>query len=312
MRNYEKFRKQQLKKFHKSLRITKKYTNGEIDSTVIAHAKSMGKDLEYLWLTVSQMRDKEFLLKLYESNVKATRTNPPAFEELKSDNDFMFEYIKLAYRYHQLDSVQAVAPLSIVVRPYKELLLDPVFLERLGREFPVQNILTEFRDSFGVMRMVSKDTKSKIETTINMLGEEYLIVGTKRHGAKFVQELPVNHPLRLKLIELAIENDGFTALNLLNIDEVYDNRKLIYKAYEKDGVQALWKYLTKTLSPNVERYYMCHGDPHYDCYFSKKNAEVQRKLFYDEKIWTILESERQKQEKEKQKNNNTEQCEENV
>ncbi|MBQ8430907.1 MAG: hypothetical protein IJX26_03075, partial [Clostridia bacterium] len=90
------------------------------------------------------------------------------------------------------------------------------------------------------------------------------------------------------ILESAIECDGFESLKYLNVDQVLSNKNLIIKACRGEGRAYLAEYIHKTLSPNRETSYMCHGELHEYSHYDERYEEVQKALLNDSEIQGYL------------------------
>ncbi len=321
----DKKQKKLLKKFYKSLGLKRNATQEEINRAIWSYVKNPENDLSIVVLTEEQMNDEAFLKMLYDANIKCLEKFPPS-ETLKSSPSFMADIAStISYSFMDRES----AYVGIARRGYSELFKDilnnPEFFEHLLIYFPNENV-----DRF--IRKIIEDVEYDKDKAFKKywdvrgdvfpkLSEKVLISQAKQFGSEFlltaIYALKGNKELQIKIIEAAIERDGFEALRYLtstgpklynpgqpldfDIDTIMENKHLFIKACEIDGPEALKKFIYETLSPTKKYYhYKDPNDPHdehtpdYTEMYDERYENLQQKLLADPQIQKALGVEKEK------------------
>ena len=284
LKKAEKERVKALKRFMKKIGVTKKDSQEQINQKVLKFASETKIPFE-IRLSDVQKNDKSFLLKLYQANTDCTNWQKPN-EEHQKDVDFMIEFFQVAYEQKKKTYSRFMkVTLYEVASDYKDVLKNPLFVEKMEKAFPDENlleILTQCLDSYFIHK------ENPYREAVFAWPYGVLKAQAQKFGKDFLKYLPKDYPNYTRLVAAAAEKDGFDSLTYLPIKKVLKKKDLILKAHTKDGVERLVSYLKKDLSPRREQFYWCHGEPHYYSYHSKEHEKVQESLLSDKDIRKIV------------------------
>ena len=263
-------------------------------------------DYYTLGFTDEQLADPNFLLGLYRANsnmVNFERPNPKN-EELQNNIDFLIEYIKLKHSKEMMghkndDRHWAQTELKWAVEKYEKAMSNPEFIIRLAEAFPNQEIVPLIKECLIKCHIWGNDIKQKEEQDrarykecLSNLPIEFLCDQVRKYSWHTLNEIPNDIPNFNQLVSAGIETNGFRSLDRFDITQVLDNKDLIIKAYEKDGIKALIGYIQHTLSPRRTHYYMCHGEEHDYTTYDKRYEEVQEALLASPEIKAVFDKEK--------------------
>lgn len=295
----EKDYQKRVKRLYRKAKIKDGDIQDQINAKILDYFKNGRWDLK-VGLPKDLRTDPMFLLSLFKAAPRTIYIYAPRKEdkELLTNVSFMTEYVKLRvlrdtelYYSMHIDSLLRSAFVT-----YRDAVMIPEFVVKIAEEFPNADVVAAIKDAVITHRyyMDKKEEKQHYEeykALLNSLPKELLIREVSKFGEKALSKLPSSLPYYTELISAGIEKDGFVSLNRLDVDQILDNKDLIIKAYEKEGGQALRNYIVNTLSPNRERYYICHEEPHFYTAFSEKHKNVQEALAKDPEIVEILKKE---------------------
>lgn len=305
----------------KKARVPKNATPEQVKAYLIHYVKQ--EKLNYWKMRFSDelLEDRDFLLSVYRANPTMSIYDKfkPSKERLQDDVDFMLEFVEICHgrlmRNHLNDQqfpYWSEQELKFILIHYDRTVSNPEFVEKFAQKFPYINIIPFIKESIcKSYYLVDKDKKQKeakdLETYKNCLAGlplELLCEQVRKHSWRALNEIPNDIPNFNQLISVGIEIEGFRSLGRLNITQVLDNKDLIIKAYERDGIQELVKFIKHTLSPQRTHYYMCHGEPHDYTEYDKRYADVQKALMEDVQIHDIFKEEYQVAKAKKHTNTN--------
>lgn len=293
---YEKTHNRLITAFHKKIGVTKEDSQEEINHKTLKYVRE-NQDKQQLFeviLTDKQYEDCEFLLAVYRANPVLAILKQPR-EQHENNAYFMVEYLKVllkGYESSPLGGQPYTIEDCLSKRIFAKTLRNFSFLERLSKEFPEENIvkyLTKIQYD-----LYEYPPQNRVEKICSQLSNEFFQAQVSRFGAGALKHLPPKM-INGELVSLGIKQDGFDSLKFLNIDSLLDNKGLILLATKHDGAAALKDYIYKSLSPNREHNYWCHGEPHLDRYYSLRHKTIQDKLIADPEIQQILEELKQEQ-----------------
>lgn len=300
----EKIKQKEIKRTLRKARVPKDATPEEVNSKLISYVAGLKIDFYTLRFTDEQLADPDFLLGLYRANINMVdfQSPNPENEDLQSNINFMIEYIKLKHakkmREHTDEKYWAQQELEWIVQHYKKAMSNPAFVERLAQEFIDIKIVPLVKNS--VKRVESyfntekeQEDEESFRKCILGLPTELLCRQARRYGSVYLNDIPKDIPNFNQIVSAGIENDGFKSLCKLDITQVLDNKDLIIKAYQKDGIRALEGYISCSLSPNRTLYYMCHGEEHSYTSYNERYANVQKALNEDAQIHYIFKKEQE-------------------
>ena len=269
------------KKFNKMLKnqigIDESIEGQEFDNAIIDYVES-GNKINLYMLSSEQKKNKDFMLRLFSADPTLIKEDT-LDSDFKKDKDYMLKYYTL-----RNSCAKDCARYGMYWE--EELLNDPEFVDKLSQSNPDIDILSL------VTRVVDNSIFAdgeKSKNIINQLNPETLVGQVKAFGLDALRKIPSDHSEYVTFVDAAVETIGYEGLRYLSVDKVLENKDIIYKAYEKDGVDALVKYITNDLNPNRKDGYMCHGEYHDYSYYSKQHEEDRDELLEDEKINGILE-----------------------
>jgi len=288
-------------------RVPKDATPEQVKAYLIHYVSRLKKNFYKLKFTDEQLADPNFLLSLYKANINMVlHTIPnPENEELQSNVDFMIEYLKYkqtreTMMFTNKEGTWSQTNLEWATEKYDKAMANPEFILRLAEAFPNHQIIPLIKRSLMPYRWYGDDRKEKeaqdqarYKECLSGLPTEFLCDQVRKYTWRVLNEIPNDIPNFNQLVSAGIETDGFRSLGKLDITQVLDNKDLIIKAYEKDGIQELAKFIQHTLSPRRTHYYMCHGEEHDYTEFDKRYEEVQKALMDDPKIQYIFKKEEQ-------------------
>lgn len=301
-----KIKQKEINRTLKKAKISKSSSQEEINEQLITYIAGLKKDFHKVRFSDEQTSDPEFLMKLYRANLDMTlfQRPDPQNEELQENINFMMEYIKLRHKkemaeHNNNNNWWSEFSLKWIVKNYTKAMTNPEFIAKLAEQFPNINILPIVKNFFiTTYSMLDKDRKEKesqdqarYKECLANLPIELLCAEAKKYGYKALLYIPNDVPNFNQVVSAGIECDGFRSLEKLDITQVLDNKDLIVKAYEKDGIQALAGYIQHTLSPMRTHYYMCHGEEHDYTEYDKRYEEVQKALKADSQIHFIFKKE---------------------
>jgi len=314
MDKYEKYKMQAQKEKERAIkrtlrkaRVPKNATPEQVKAYLINYVSKAKLDYYTLKFTDEQLADPDFLLGLYRANINMTtfESPNPENEDLQSNIIFMIEYVKLAHlrnmRNHKDEAYWSSQELAWILKNYQKAMSNPMFIERLAFEFPncriIPIIKNNFIKNYSILdddrKQKEKQDLEKYTQCLNSLPIELLCKEVRKYGSVVINDIPKNIKNFNQVVSAGIERDGFYALEKLDITQVLDNKDLIIKAYNKDGVKKLNNYIHVSLSPLRTHYYMCHGEEHEYTSFDRRYLDVQKALKTDPKISYIFEAERQ-------------------
>ena len=303
-------KKQKEKAIRRTLRkakVPKDATPEQVKAYLIQYVSRAKLDQYTLKFTDEQLADPNFLLGLYRANINMVnfeRPNPE-IKELQDNIDFMIEYLKIKHTKEMIehptsDDHWSQTELEWAIEKYDRAMANPEFIVRLAETFPNQQIIPLIKKALLPYRFFDDDRKEKeaqdqirYKECLSNLPIELLCDQVRKYSWHALNEIPNDIPNFNQIVSAGIETNGFRSLGKLDITQVLDNKDLIIKAYEKEGIQALTAYIQHTLSPRRTHYYMCHGEEHDYTTYDKRYEEVQKALMADAKIHYILKKEEQ-------------------
>lgn len=286
---WEKQKQAEIRIFHRRLLLKKNAGVQEINAKVLAYAKRT-RDVGTIKLTDEQYADSDFMYSLYLANADTARRFKPI--QSHYDNiDFLIKWLKISYENRGAESNK----LKWILINHEGMLKNPKFVERLIREFPQENIIELLRDRLVDTSFVAKDEEREktFVTIIMQLPKESVALQAWMHGRLVLRKLPKTYPYMAEAVSKGIETDGFCSLRYLDVTQIAQNIDLIVKAYNKDGIKELYRYLKSDLSPSRTGYYMCHGEPHDYSYYDERYEVVQKLVMKDPRIVKILNQHQQ-------------------
>ena len=297
-RNWQKL----VNKFLRMARVPKNATNEQTKACILHYVRRMKRDFWKVFLPDSLCNDPEFLLQLYKANLEMAYFQSPRGSKLLSNVDFMIEFVKLADKREMQGCMYRKESALKDILSYREKAFEnPKFIERLAQEFPDVNVIKIIKEVINKrLRMWPKaeerqQAKEKINRIISSLPNELLCNQVKTFGLEALKLIPNDVSDFNKIVGVGIEKDGFEALRCLDIEQVLENKDLVIKAYQKDGLDALNDYMNRTLSPERAIDYGCHGELHTYYEFDARYAIVQRALLEDPDFMSeVFELEEQK------------------
>lgn len=286
-----------IKKFSKKLGAKSSTSQEDINKMTIEYVKS-GKNIQKLHLSEAQTQDPQFMLELYRANPELTHIgyfDPTG--ELARNQDFVLEYIKIAYNYNK----HGQTDLHVILRSFARLVRDVNFVESIIREFPNENIAEILN---AVLSSPDKSKRDAEQEELNMrlskiyenLSEEGLSNQAKRFGSAILKKLPRTLACYPALVNSGIEHDGFKSLRCLKVDQLLDNKDLIIKAYDKDGYDKLAEFFSVHLSPMRTKKIVQNGQVKEVKVLDERYAKVVASLSQDEDIQNIFTTHLQEQE----------------
>ncbi len=302
---YEKTSKKNIAKFQKKAKITKDDTYAEANEKIYAYVSKMKRNFYKVYLTDEQKKDPEFLLNLYYSNINLVNWKKPdsRYYELQVDVDFMINFIKLAYKYETKNYDKNKfyeCTLKQILDPYKTAMSNPKFVEKLAGEFPQANIIELLYKvsipNYYVSERMRLPYKKIFKNCVFGLPKELVLSEAKKHGYDSIYRIPNDLPYFNEVVGAGIEKDGFVSLTQLDIEQVLNNIPLIIKAYEKDGINELHRYIKFKLSPDREYCRMCHDEVHTNTIYDERYKKVQDALLENAQIKEIFAKEEAKKE----------------
>lgn len=299
-------------KFLRMARVPKNATYEQTCACILHKVRNMKRDLWKVKLPDAQMNDPDFLLKLYKANPGMTFWHRYSINKhLQSNADFMIGFAKWAdvsqVKQNEKSKITDAnndfrkMNLKLTLTDCKYAMENPEFVARLAREFPFLNVVELIKETtekdLGAFAKEEERQKARenFERIISKVPNEILCNQVRAFKHRAMIDIPNTVPDFNKLVEIYVEEEGFHALSYLDIEQVLDNKPLIMKAYQKEGVRALARYIHNSLSPSRTEYYFCHGEEHEHTTFDGRYLTVQQALMQDEEIRAIFEQEMQAQ-----------------
>ena len=292
--------------------VKKNATPEQIKSCIFNYVSTGKPDYWKMCFSEDMLKDKDFLLSIYRANPTVTLYNKflPSPEVVIDDVDFMMEYVKISHKHrmkdHPLNELYEhwdESEIEIILHNYTRVMSNPVFVTRLAQEFPNIRLVPFVKRN--ICKVHYWDDKAKKEereaqdyetykAVLAKLPIEILCDQARKYGSATLNEIPNEIPNFNQIVSAGIEKDGFNSLRALDLTQILDNKDLIIKAYEKDGIRALHHYISRTLNPYRSCYYMEHDDQkHQTTTFDSRCAEVQDALRNDTQIHYIFKKEDQ-------------------
>ena len=218
--------------FHKLIGIKKDSRPEKIDRAVLAYARQTKHPLK-IYLTNKQKNNPAFLLELYRLQPELTNARYPS-DKLSHNYNFMIEYFKIRYHAKLLhDNIYTMMHFA------PDLMSHPIFVERVAKEFPNENILrvVQYAEQYLQKYTYSNNIVLPFNRVPFELSNEVLTQQAKTHGSRFVALLPKNHPNYNNLVQCAAEFDGELSLKFLKNEKPKENKlknKNKYKNNQKN------------------------------------------------------------------------------
>lgn len=262
-----------------------------------------------LTFTEEQLSDPDFLLGLYRANCQMTvfEKPNPKYPNLQENVDFLMEYLKIKAVYINKnfggDVRNEAFHLEPSLRDLEQALYNPEFVARAAREFPYVNFVSMIKENFKHSDEYNKkgwkhhyyEVMAKYNDFVSKLPFDVLLRQVEIFGLDALKEIPNNTPDFARIVGVAIEKGGFSALECLDITQVLDNKDLIVKAcYYSRHPSDLPYYIKYSLSPDRRSCRFISGIPYYENVFDERYLHVQQELNADPVIQTLLEVESKK------------------
>lgn len=302
----QKEKESEIKRTLRKARIPKDATPEQIKSCLINYVAKGKLDYRKIRFSDELMADPDFLLSIYRANPNMTlhcKFYPK--KELQDNVDFMIEYVKIRHTtemqsiHMQDNSNWCQTKLEWIADDYTKAMANPEFITKLAKAFPEQKIIPLIKYCYVKIHAFTlfwkekeKQDMARYKECLSSLPVEILCEDVRKHGWRVLTEVPNDIANFNKLVSAGIEKDGFGALGYLHITQVVDNKDLVVKAYEKEGIQKLIEYIKDSLSPNRTRYYYCNGEMHNCAQYDQKYEDVQKALIASPEIQEIFRKEK--------------------
>ncbi len=287
----EKTKQKRYAKFLKYAKVPKDAQQEEIDRLLLEFVGKMRKNFDKVELSDSQLQNPSFLLSLYKTNYRIIDFLKPQTKALLENATFMAQFIlyKLRDGHKVLNFNQE--HLEAIAINYSKAFNNPLFVEELAKLLPEANVIKVVYEALRGY-CSDKETQKDYVEYISNLSKEFLCDQARIFGEKALRYIPSSTSGFNEMVQAGIEKDGFNSLLKLDVDQILDNKPLIFKAYQKEGIEALLNYINNSLSPYRE-YLSNEGDLlHMESKFDQKYSIVQYELMQDDTIKEIAQFEK--------------------
>lgn len=314
MDKYERYKQKGIKKLLRKARVPRNATYEQTNACILHYVRNKANDFTKICLPKVQQNDPDFLLKLYNANLKMVHIAHPCWGcGLVENVDFMIEFLKLADREKEekrasmftRSDKEKEADLAEVILEYipDSILENYKLMDRMISEFSSINTLRVIRKLMERRVYYSdfnfearwEEMEREFKKFVYALSVENLCTQARKWGSEVLSFLPKDMEGFNKLVEAGIEKDGFRSLENLDVDQILDNKELVIKAYERDGFMGLTNYINYGLSPSRTNAIPQYGKEMLEFEHDERYAKVQKALLADEQIKSIYEQEEKKQ-----------------
>ena len=290
------FQKQQetnlLKSFWKGLRISKYTTQEEINERVLSFAKKP-KNASFIKLADFQLKDMDFMSKLYETNAFTTRYFYPQ-EQMYKNHKYLLNFVKQSYKRKLMES-----KLAGLEKPNIESILysifpaleDSEFVTKVFDLFESENALEVLSNCYkGKANSLSsyEEMETQFSEMVEHLPMEFVANQVQKFGVKSLECLPEDYSEMLSMVVEAVEIDGFEAIGYLSAEEILANKFLLYRAYELFGVEKLLDFIRYDLSGYGTKYIQKDGKGYYFSFINEESFVLRNQILTDERIRNII------------------------
>lgn len=286
-------------------RVPKDATQEQVKTYLVHYVSRLKKDFDKVILPDELLADPNFLLSLYRANINMVDyiIPNPEIKELQNNVDFMIEYLKIKHTKETTETPNnkgywTQTQLQWAIEKYDKAMSNPEFIVRLAETFPNYQIIPLIKSSLMPYRWIGEREEkepqdlARYKECLSKLPVKFLCDQVKIHTWRALSEIPNDIPNYNQLVSAGIETGGFRSLDKLDITQVIDNIDLVVKAYEKDGLQSLIRYIQYSLSPRRTRYYMCHGEEHDENIYDPRYEAVQEAIMKSPEIKAIFDKEK--------------------
>lgn len=271
------------KKFFDKAKIKRDDSYDEVNEKIIAFIKKAGKrlNIDSVYLTERQLSDANFMLRLFQTNPKLNLVFSNFDIKLRHNQGFALKYLEIVLG----DDMEGKSFTDYLLEfsKFKDLFNSVEFVKEIAKKFPKCNIVLVLYNIVGKGDQNSK----RFTEIIKNLPTEILCEQAKKFGWETMYNLPKDTPDYYKILSSAVEKDGFKVLKYLDIDDVLEHKDLILKAYDKQGIEALSKYIEFYLNPKRVNTYAVGDRLKSEIIFDEKYAQVQKALLSDPDIAKI-------------------------
>lgn len=239
----KKEKEKRYKKMLKKCGVYKATFQSEINAGILKYVAD-GKDTSVLELTDSQRNDASFMLALYQRKPDLLFTYEPT-EKLIENLEFMHRYTKLVYSQIDMDGRlwgDYGFKNMLTSKEQRSVLSRPAFVEKFMRTFHEENCLEFLFYDFNPVAK-TPDAENSAADVVLKLSDEVLEQQVKKFGADAIVFVPESHQKHHELWAMAVEKDGFRALETMEFKHINKNKDLVLKACEKEGVDGLKRFL---------------------------------------------------------------------
>ena len=287
----EKLKRKEEKEIIRTLKKAKvpKYADQKVTEDKLIEYASKASLLKFYEMKFSKelLNNPEFVKRLYQSNTFAFDRFPPSRlnPEFTKDIDFMVNYLKSALKASNWKT------LRIFLDDYDNLIESKEFLQRIPTDFPRVVISELIKDTFEHKTDFNNNKDEylkKQKQILESLPIELLCDQAREFGSRAISNIPKDLKGFKEIVSAGIENDKFNSLEQLDINDIINSKDLIMKSAKLTSEGELVRYIIHGLSPNRNKYYMCHGELHSYDYYDENYARVQEALVNDKDIREIL------------------------
>lgn len=280
------------KKFLRRLWVNKRTDENTIREKILTYAIKHSS-LDKIILSDDELRDPDFLLSLYRTNILTTCYIEPTYH---TDNiDLMLEYTRYRMIANEVTEFKGIK-WYMQHYLYNDLVKNIEFVEKLGKIYPTCNLIDLVHHILSVGHEYDDaQNKEEIARVIQSFPTDFLTREARRFGARAIEFIPPHTPYIQEIIRAGIDHDGFSSLELMDPQYIPDCIDLVVKAYNKDGIRKLSNFVYDHLNPKKTRVQQVDGKRVSESYIDETLKNAQRAILSHPEIRKIIEMESTRQ-----------------